>query len=276
MLHLSYPQEAAAVIRLSATRLVTYDRCPKQYQLKYHHRLGSTPVKPAVLGTALHWTLAGLYRRPAVAGKPDLGAVNDLWREASEKHHLDAHQSQAGTKTLDGYWRRYIEPLSVWKEPVAVEGRVEAELQANQLAFRVVGRFDLLINHRESNAARLELIDFKTGKQAKAVSQLETDLQLGLYQFAIDQRYGQALAALTHRYLKDGDQLGFTARPEQKEVVREKISRLAVDLVNGREFGHRPGEHCRRCPVKDYCPEVSAHPLPVGQPAPMRLQLSLC
>lgn len=261
---------------LSATKLQAYSRCPRFYALKYHQHLPSRPIRPPLLGKALHDALAEFHSWPGWRGLPSLDVMHDCWIEVVVKFpQLTPTQQTEGWTILQKYFDQFISPLEQWQEPVAVEGRLDGRLHAVQVEFKIIGRYDRLERLPNQTAtAQLHLIDYKTSKTVQTPKELEVDLQLGLYQMAITQRYGAALAKVSHIYLRSGDQVSFETRPEQKALVQAQIEELAHLLVSDQEFEARPGEHCRQCDFQQYCPAVSQTPEPI-QEAGLRLQLSL-
>jgi putative RecB family exonuclease len=171
-----------------------------------------------------------------------------------------------------------VQPLDHWHEPLAVEGKLEGRLLVGSVEFKIGGRCDRIERlPSQRDIAQLHLIDYKSSIQPKALSDLEVDLQLGLYQIAIAQRYGASLVQVSHIYLRRGEVMSFLTRPQQLEIVQARIEELAYKLVSDSAFEPEPGEHCKACDYRQYCPAVSDRPVAVEQEdKELRLQLSLC
>lgn len=182
---------------LSATKLRAYSLCPQQFDLKYHHHLPSKPIRQPVLGKTLHDALACFYCWPGWRGLPSLDVLHDCWLRAVEKQlKLTSEQQDQGWDILREYYGQFVTPLQQWQEPIAVEGRLEGRLHVEQIEFRITGCYDHLECLPAQDAtAELHLIDYKTSKAIKTPNELEVDVQLGLYQIAIAQRYGASLAS---------------------------------------------------------------------------------
>ncbi len=264
------------MIPLSATRLSTYQRCAHAYYLRYHAKVQSAAFAPPQLGQILHEILAEIYRRPAWSGPPDLAAIELIWLEAVARcPGLSPSQQQEGWQILRQYFDRFIAPLDQWQEPIGVEGRLEGSLWAGQLQFKIRGRYDRLESLPSQDLqAQVHLIDYKTSRSQQTPDQLAMDLQLGLYQMAIDQVYGAALRRVSHIYLRSGEIVSFEAHPDQKAQVLDRVTDLALHLVSDRDFSAQPGDHCRHCSFRRYCAAVTDHPDPVPATS-VSLQLSL-
>ncbi len=260
------------MLRLSASRLTTYQRCAQAYYLKYHRRVPGRPIRAAVLGNVLHQVLEHLYQRPAWQGVPTLTDLERLWGQHNLA--LSPQQLTEGWSLLHHYFQTFIQPLDAWVEPIGIEGRLRGALQAGGIRFRLEGRYDRL-DSLPSNGlqAAVHLIDYKMTRQIQNPSELELDLQLGFYQMAIDQVYGAALKQVSHIYLRTGQCITFKTSPEQKAFVQAKVTELAETLVQDQSFTPNPGDQCQTCTCRPYCAAVTADPIPLD-PKSEILQLS--
>jgi putative RecB family exonuclease len=235
---------------LSATKLQHYQRCAHSFSLKYLKRVPGRPIRQPLLGKALHQALAQFYRWPGWKGVPRLEVMQALWQQTLEHcPTLSSGQIAEGWRMLDQYHVLFVQPLDHWHEPLAVEGKLEGRLLVGSVEFKVGGRCDGLwpvFDHRierlpsQGDIAQLHLIDYKSSIQPKALSDLEVDLQLGLYQIAIAQRYGASLAKVSHIYLRTGEVLSFQTRPQQLQLVQARVEELAYKLVSDEAFGIGP------------------------------------
>jgi putative RecB family exonuclease len=264
-------------LSLSATRLSTYQRCPKSYELKFLKKVPGAPVKAPLLGQILHQALAEVYRWPAWRGVPSLAVVQDHWSEAIKNHpELTSDLCVEGWRMLQDYHARQIAPLDQWREPVGVEGRIEGELTIDQVTFKLTGRYDRLDCLTTGNTqAVLHLVDYKTSRQQQSLPELERDLQLGLYQLALEQRYGQVLKKVSHVYLRTGDVVSFEVSTAQKALALEKIQALARDMLHREQFEAKTGKHCRACDARQYCDTFTETPKAYAPKPSVGVQLSL-
>jgi putative RecB family exonuclease len=156
--------------------------------------------------------------------------------------------------------------------PLAVEGKIQGYLQAENLEFMIVGRYDRI----DFLPNGLELIDYKSSRERKLPDSSEIDVQIGLYYLALEQTYRQSLKYLSLLFLRSGEKVRFKATPEHQERVQEMITNLAVRLRHDRGWEPTPGKQCDRCTFARYCPAVTANPLPVPETqAKPQLQLAL-
>ncbi|MEL6321846.1 MAG: PD-(D/E)XK nuclease family protein [Cyanobacteria bacterium J06626_14] len=260
---------------VSAAKLQTYYRCPRSYYYRYERRLPSAAFfGSAALGTSLHQALAKIYGdwhyQDAV---PRLEWIEQCWNQ--HMRNLSAKQIEEGRSILKRYYYEFMVNRGSVRKPVAVEGRIQGLLRAQNLEFILSGRYDRL----DYCGDGLELIDYKSTKVLSVIDTEQVDLQIGLYYLALEQRYQRSLKRLSLIYLRTGDTVSFDATPSHKQQVQSLIGELAVQLRHDRRWTPFPGDHCDRCAYAKYCPAVNTSPEPLpneGRPTrPMQLALSL-
>ena len=259
--------------QISATKLQSYSRCPYAYYLRYERRLTRNDFfGSAVLGTALHQALAMVHRdwhyQDAV---PDLQWVQRCWEEHSIG--LTPTQIEDGRVILEGYYEKFILNTPSLRQPLAVEGRIQAFLQVESLEFCITGRYDRIDYLKDG----LELIDYKSNRDLKVPESDEMDLQIGLYYLALEQTYHQSLKYLTLLFLRTGEKVRYRATRRHKKQVQAVISNLAVRLRHDETWEPTPGKQCDRCAYSRYCSAVTTDPapLPTTVSATPELQLAL-
>lgn len=263
--------------QLSPSRLITYQRCPQAYYLRYHRKAPGSVGRQPILGRVLHKCLAQLYDRPAWQGIPTPEEMEEIWQQISCREDLETGVRGQGQEMLRRYYAQFIAPLEQWRQPLGVEGRIEGRIYCQGIEFRLTGRYDrleYLPTPDPADPAQIHLIDYKSSRTPLAPPELEQDLQMGLYQIAIHQVYGQALRRVSHIYLRTGEVISITPTPQQRQQLVDKVGEIAQTLVQDREFEAKPGSQCRRCGCRAYCGAAVADPLPLGSEG-IPLQLSL-
>jgi putative RecB family exonuclease len=244
---------------LSATKLVTYQKCPKAFSFRYERGLSSPAAFGSPdLGNALHQALATSYRDWHYNDhKPGWDWFEFCWGTSVAK--LSEAQIQDGRSILKGYYRDFIEPLSVMPQPLGIESRIKATVQFENIEFALGGRYDRLDNVDGT----LELIDYKTTKNASMPDSV--DVQLGLYSIALEQVYQQSLKKVTLIFLRAGETLSFEVNQHHREKVHSLIADLAIRLRADNEWTPSTGNHCDRCGYVKYCPAQNTKPEPLPQ-----------
>jgi putative RecB family exonuclease len=259
--------------QLSASKLQTYHRCPQSYYFRYELGLKTAAFfGSAALGTALHQTLAQVYRDWSYTEPlPELVWVHHCWQQHSGS--LSPAQVEDGREILENYYHHFIADELALRRPLAVEGKIQGRLQVANLEFAITGRYDRIDYLKDG----LELIDYKSAKEVKLPAPDEIDLQIGLYYLALEQRYKQSLQQLSLLYLRSGEKFTFDATPKHKQLVESTIGELAFKLRTDDLWEANPGEHCERCTYSRYCAAIqdNPEPLPENAKTPRQMQLVL-
>jgi putative RecB family exonuclease len=248
---------------LSAAKLQSYYRCPRAYYFRYERRVeGSAFFGSAALGTSLHQALAQIYQDWHYQDPiPRLDWIEYCWSQ--HLSDLTATQIAEGRTILRRYYDSFIANQSAMRRPLAVEGKIQGTLHAENLEFTLSGRYDRL----DYLGDGLELIDYKSAKEIEASEPDEVDLQIGLYYLALEQRYQRSLKRLSLLYLRTGEKISFTATPAHRQRVEAVIGDLAVELRRDRRWLPFPGDQCNRCAYARYCPAMKADPDPLPDDA---------
>lgn len=259
--------------QISATKLQTYSRCPYAYYLRYERRLSSNDYYgSAALGSALHQALAMVHRDWHYHDSvPDLQWIHRCWETYSTG--LTPAQIEDGRSILENYYEKFLAKAPSLRQPLAVEGKIQAYLQVESLEFCITGRYDRIDFLNDG----LELIDYKSSRDLKVPEADAMDLQIGLYYLALEQTYQQSLKYLSLLFLRTGEKVRFRATRRHKKQVQAVISDLAVRLRHDETWEPTPGKQCDRCPYVRYCPAMHPDPapLPTTVSASPELQLAL-
>jgi putative RecB family exonuclease len=260
---------------LSAAKLQSYYRCPRAYYFRYERRIeGAAFYGSAILGTSLHQALAQIYQDWHYQDPiPRMDWIEYCWDQQATD--LTSTQVTEGRAILRRYYYSFIANQSAMRRPLAVEGRIQGSLRAENLEFVLSGRYDRL-DYLDDG---LELIDYKSAKEVEQSEPDEVDLQIGLYYLALEQRYQRNLKRLSLLYLRTGEKISFTATPDHRRRVEEVIGDLAIELRQDQEWTPFPGAQCDRCAYARYCPAMQPDPDPLpedARPEPgLQLVLSL-
>jgi RecB family exonuclease len=141
---------------------------------------------------------------------------------------------------------------------------------------RLIGYVDRLELDGEGNVV---VVDLKTGRTKPTGPQVKGNLQLGLYQLAVDHGAVDGLDGLPETGAVAGGaelvQLGLTdggpdaevqLQPEQaddgpeRSQLRERLGWTAA-LVRAEQFPAIAGDHCRDCAFVPLCPIKGAGPV---------------
>lgn len=247
------------VYPISATKLNAYQRCPYAYFLKYEKRVPvSSGFGSGIFGNALHEALAQCHGAWSEGDRvPSWEWVSDCWSRAAE--NLTNKQVREGRSILENYYQKFIASESIFRAPLAVEGKIQAKLQFENVEFSITGRYDR-IDYLEDG---LELIDYKSAQMATVPERAEMDVQLGLYSLALEQTYGQSLKYVSLLFLRSGEKVRYWASDRQKRKVVRVLKDLAWQVRHESDrWDAKPGKQCGGCSYSQYCIAVNQTPKP--------------
>jgi RecB family exonuclease len=114
---------------------------------------------------------------------------------------------------------------------------------------------------------RIVVVDLKTARTAPSGPAVQRNVQLGVYQYAVDHGAADALtgssgsggAELVQLGLPDGDSAVVQPQPAyaddgpERTALRQQLDRAAA-LVRAETFPAVAGDHCRDCDFRPICP----------------------
>lgn len=256
-------------LRLSASDINAYQRCPKAYEYEKVLRIPSREKSHLRLGILVHNVLER-YHRDLGDRKP----TEDQARAELERL-LEACIATGGWGGSDDE-RQLLERARVMvaryasSEPAHPGGRVDTEVKfslklppspamaettfaGKQLnGIQINGKIDRIDRLPDDAAPRL--LDYKTGRKRSA-SELKKDVQLAIYQIAAREVLGIDASTLVYYYLEDDNPaVQVDAGEERIAEVRETINRVA-DAIVRLDFSPTPGSYiCRDCDFRHVCP----------------------
>ncbi len=249
------------LVRLSPSKIATWQDCPRRFYLEYVRREPSTGVWAHLsLGQSIHAALKDWYddstttrsfatlQELMVRNWVPAGFANDeqstQWRDWATTitwQYLQQRQAEAGHATTHSVERT----LAARTEHAAIGGRID--------------RLDV-------DGSELIVIDYKTGSSVPGVDQARSSLALALYAICVQRTLRRpchrvelhhvpsgVVAAWEHsdealtRQLRRVDQIAQDIREQEMRVAQGE----PVDEV----YPPSPGGLCSYCGYRDMCPE---------------------
>ncbi len=242
----------------------TFERCPRQYALRYLCRLQTERPRPAAdFGSAAHAAFQSFTRqrreRLARAEQPpdkaDLDRYFELaWASSSLPGEVDAEawRERAGSM-LDRFWET---ESSTAVETIGEETRFRLRLKLDPNTSVAVGGFIDRIDRLPSGA--VELIDYKTGAASSAQS-AESSLQLSIYALGCRDALG---LGRPERVTLDFVEHGLRVSAERSDGALDNVSdglTLRAREVRGSGFAPTPSSRaCGWCDFSAMCAVAEA------------------
>jgi DNA helicase II / ATP-dependent DNA helicase PcrA len=235
-------------LKLSASQVDKYRRCPQQYAFSYLWSLKDGPRATLTFGSVMHTTIKRFVEQLRKGVKlpfEELVRIFETeWNSAGfEDDYQEGEYKKDGAEQLRVFHGAILEAQP---EILDQEKSFELPLENNVI---IVGRMDQ-VNSLGGND--VEIVDYKTGKPGKE-SDARRNLQLGIYAIAAKEIFEWNPVRLVLHYLQNNHIQATTRDAKQLDDTQKLIQETAADIRAG-EFSPKPGYVCRGCAYKPICP----------------------
>src|SRR5712692_3400515 len=235
-------------LKLSASAVENYRRCPQQYSFNYLWSLKRGPRATLSFGSVMHTTIKRFIEQLRKGVKLPFEEVERIFEtEWSSAGFEDEYQE--GEYKKDGIEQLRTFHAAMIQEPPRVreqEKGFELPLENNVI---VAGRIDQINSLGRSD---VEIVDYKTGKPKKDAD-ARKDLQLSIYALAAREIFELNPVRLIFHYLLNNQAQATTRDAKQLDEAQKIVLEAAADIRAG-EFHATPGFVCRSCAYKPICP----------------------
>lgn len=278
------------LVRVTPSRLATWDDCPRRYRLVYVDR--PTPARGGAtahktIGAVVHLALRSVFGLPARRRTADAAAalVDRHWPAADATTRAvavradgfrDAAQAAHHRERAQAWLAGYVADLDRdgAAEPVGVERWVSTATE------RIVaeGRVDRI----DERGGELVIVDYKTGRRVPCAADARDSRALALYAVAVTGVMRRPCRRVELHHVPSGEVLAWEhdvaslqshvrAAEATAVAAAEASASLAADATAAEVdalFPPRPAPRCGSCDVRRHCPEGRAA---ATEPAPWSL-----
>ncbi len=242
---------------ISYSQIQTFLTCPLHYKLRYVLGIPTPPTPALSYGVSVHSTLKEFSESLSANQKPDIIKLlkkNWIKEGYSGRSHEEKSFIQA-KKMLTNFARENTDkksstigietPFSFWLE------RLDKGASKLKLGGRI-DRIDKLPN------GKIEIVDYKTGKNIPTEKKLKEDLQLSFYALAAttvkDEIFNKKPEEiiLSLYYLEEGKKLSTTRTTKDLFDARQKILEIVNDISTS-EFHCNKSMFCKNCEYQMVC-----------------------
>jgi superfamily I DNA/RNA helicase/RecB family exonuclease len=171
-------------LRLSASRLDTYDDCPLRYAYQYVLHVRREAGVQAALGSVFHEVLAEFLdpRRSEPRTREALTALaRGHWRDDIARYRPQAEEARRDYyDMLDRWWEAEGSLIEQGIGPEVLD--VEREFSIEVGPHTVNGFIDRI--DRADDGTGIRIVDYKTGKKEPSTDEMADNLQLAVYHLA--------------------------------------------------------------------------------------------
>jgi len=235
---------------LSYSRLSRFETCPLSYRLHYIEKKQAEPGLPLRFGKTIHAVLERLIKE--VVDDERTGPL-------SEERAIELYREAWGAEQLTGM-DVFAEGLAILRRFIAEQGVVDhRDVLAIEKEFRLpVGPFEVLgfIDRVDwIDDETVEVIDYKTNHQIFTRDEVDTSLQMSLYEVAVRRLWPWAKKVkLTFWMLRHGVRQETTRTEEQLADALAYVETLGRQTETATEYPARLNSNCSYCDHRKQCP----------------------
>jgi RecB family exonuclease len=214
-------------MRLTFSKLDTYNKCPLRFRLRYQDKLPEAPRCGPNLPLILHQTLESFLFQAR--------------RDSSLERLLQAYEIRCAPPQTPEQVRRYQEGQRAleafhWREGQRLAAAIALEqgFSVRVGGLEITGRLDCALE----TEAGLELIDFKFTSQ---VPPNPDPLQLQLYALGLQEVTGATPDTLTYYYLRQEQRISFPGGEAAIREAKGQVLRIAQQLQGDDSFSPQAG-----------------------------------
>jgi RecB family exonuclease len=254
-------------VRLSFTRIDTYQACPLRFRFTYLDRLPTAPATHLSFGTSIHTALEAFHDR-TLFGMPSeddlLGFLYDGW-DSSGFAAVDREVQVREYRRAQDVLKRYHRRVAPTYRPAA-ETEKWFELPVGETA-AVVGSIDRV---DVDDDGRYHVVDYKTGK-LRDQQQVRRSLQLALYALACEHLYGALPATVSLDFVVAGTEVRVPLEDLDLDGARQAVLDTAAAVL-AEQYDPTPSRLCDWCDHRRLCPAWEGGGPDVLGPTLMRLE----
>lgn len=242
--------DAQGRVRLSFSRIDSYQNCPRKFRYAYIDRLPGRPGPHLSFGTSIHGALAAFYDRklPTCPTEQELlDALYACWdttgfAEASRDEQLAFYRH--AQDVLRRFHRR---AAPTYRLPADTEAWFELPIGFEATVVGSIDRVDV------DDDGDLHVIDYKTNRRVKNRDRVAKSLQLAIYALACRHLYGRLPATVCLDFVVPGIEVRVEVDDLDLDAARQAILDTAA-AVRAERFEPTPNPLCDWCDFRPICP----------------------
>ena len=238
-------------LRLSFTRVDTFEQCPRRFRYQYVDGLPQAPAPQLSFGSSIHAALEWLYDRkhPVLPSLEEtLQALYDAW-DSSGYVELDREEQMRAyehARSVVAAFHARVEREG-FRLPAATEAWFELPVGEDIIVVGSIDRVDV------DDDGTLRIVDYKTNRRARTRAQVRTSLQLAIYALAARELYGRLPGSVGLDFVVPGVRVDVGTDELDLDAVPERLRQVARRIRAG-EDTPTPNRLCDWCDFRTICP----------------------
>ncbi len=246
-------QTTTEINYVSYSQLQTFAMCPLHYKLRYLLKLPSPPTPALSYGSSVHNTLRDFSQILMQKQQVDIPLIKELLQKnwINQGYTSKTHEQQTYQQAETMLTSLAEQTLHKLPNTIAVEQPFNFWLDRLKVAGRI-DRIDKLAD------GRIEIVDYKTGKNVPTEKKVKEDLQLSLYAVAAAEVNDGILGMdpadilLTLYYLEEDIKISTTRTKEDIERAKTEILDQ-VAAIQKSDFACSHSMFCKNCEYQMLC-----------------------
>jgi len=241
-------------LRLSFTRVDTFEQCPRRFRYQYIDGLPQAPAPQLSFGSSIHATLEWLYDRkhPVLPSLEEtLQALFDRWdttgyADAPRSEQLEAYEHARRVVTM---FHDRVQHEG-FRLPAATEAWFSLPFDGELVVVGAIDRVDV------DDDGTLHVVDYKTNRRARSRAQVRSSLQLAIYALATHELFGHLPATVALDFVVPGVRVTVPVDELELAAVPHRIAAVA-QRIRSHEDTPVPNRLCDWCDYRAICPAWS-------------------
>jgi RecB family exonuclease len=242
--------DAEGRVRLSFSRVDSYENCPRRFRYAYVDKLPGKPGPHLSFGTSIHNALEDFYDRklPACPTEDELlGFLFARW-DSSGFAHLPRDEQVAFYRHAQDVLRRYHRKAApTYRLPAATEAWFELPIGFEATVVGSIDRVDV------DDEGRFHVIDYKTNRKVKNRERVAGSLQLAIYALACRHLFGVLPATVSLDFVVPGVTITVPLEDLDLDAARQTVLDTAK-AVREERYEPTPNRLCDWCDFRALCP----------------------
>ncbi len=255
---------------ISYSQIATFLTCPLHYKLRYILNFPSIAAPALSYGISVHATLRDILLVDKSAGKIGEAEIKNILKKnwLHDGYSSKIHEQQSYTQAenmLSDFWKNYKQekpktigietPFSFWLTHSGHSAELSRSPGSGQDKLKIAGRIDRVDKLPDD---KIEIIDYKTGKNMIDEKKAKDDLQLSFYALAATEVKDDIFnktpddIVLTLYYLEANQKISTTRSKEELESAKERILKIVSEIETS-DFKCSGGMQCKNCEYKMLC-----------------------
>lgn len=243
----------------SYSRMSSYKNCPYSYKKLYIDKIRSKPKGFFAIGHSCHEAMEEFFSYPYKSSLKKLRSMykNHWHREGYKDEQEEREFFENGWNWMENYYKKYIDGQYIKAE--AVEFYFQLPIGNDYV---IDGYIDRL--HKNSDST-YEIFDYKTDPKLRTQEEVDKDLQLTSYYWAMKQ-LGKEVTKLSLDFLKFTERITTKRTDEDISVFVEEVNKVVREMAQNEEelkkhpekadelFPSKVNKYCGGCDFLAGCP----------------------